>query len=131
MVALVVSFHDGSAADARELATLLSNEGGGLAVRESELRWEPSGGVLSDWISGRWLLFLGSAPMAHLLDPCELANDHDYAAACRELDDLLRNEPLDAAGARAVELSVLIENYEARRDGYDLARMKRLLTQGG
>lgn len=61
VVALVVSFHEGRAADAKELATLLGGEADGLFVNEADLRWEPSGGVLSDWISGRSLLFLGSA----------------------------------------------------------------------
>lgn len=60
-VALAISFHDGSADDAPALAGLLASEAGGLSVREADLRWEPSGGALSDWISGRWLLFLGSA----------------------------------------------------------------------
>ncbi|MFO0737035.1 MAG: hypothetical protein U0270_14200 [Labilithrix sp.] len=59
-VALVASFHEGSAADAKELALLLATEAGGLSVREADLRWEPSGGAVSDWLSGRWLLFLGS-----------------------------------------------------------------------
>jgi hypothetical protein len=60
-VALVVSFHAGSASDPKELANLLASEADGLSIREADLRWEPSGGMLADWTTGRWLLFLGSA----------------------------------------------------------------------
>lgn len=67
--------------------------------------------------------------MSHVLDPHEIADDRALAAARRELDDLLRGEPLDPGGARVSELSGLIEDYEARRAGYDLAHVKRLLGQ--
>ena len=36
--------------------------------------------------------------MSHVLDPREIADDRALAAARRELDDLLRGEPLDPAG---------------------------------
>lgn len=69
--------------------------------------------------------------MAHCLDPHQLASDHAYAVARRELDDLLQGEPLDPGGTRVAELASLIEDYEARRDGYDLAHVKRLLAGSG
>lgn len=68
--------------------------------------------------------------MSHLLDPTQIANDAAYAAARRELDDLLAGEPLEPAGTRALELVHLIDEFEARRDGYDLAQMRRLLGDG-
>ncbi len=68
--------------------------------------------------------------MSHVLDPREIANDRALAAARRELDDLLRGEPLDPGGTRVTELSGLIEDYEARCAGYDLAHVKRLLARG-
>ena len=37
-------------------------------------------------------------------------------------------EPGAPGGHRFDELVMLIEDYEARRDGYDLARMKRALA---
>ena len=65
--------------------------------------------------------------MSHVLDPGEIADDRALAAARRELDELLRGEPLDSGGTRLAELAGLIEDYEARCAGYDLAHMKRLL----
>lgn len=66
--------------------------------------------------------------MSHLLDPDSLGTEAAYAAALDELDDLLLADPGTPGGQRFDELVVLIEEYEARRDGYDLARVKRLLT---
>lgn len=66
--------------------------------------------------------------MSHLLDPREIDDSAAYLAARRELDDLLAGEPLDTAGTRASELATLIEDYEARCDGYPLAQMRRLLA---
>ena len=66
--------------------------------------------------------------MSHLLDPLMFADDAAYAAALDELDDLMLAEPDTPAGQRFDELTALIEEYEARRDGYDLARMKRALA---
>jgi len=67
--------------------------------------------------------------MSHVLDPDEIADDRALAAARRELDDLLLGEPRDSAGTRVAELAGLIEDYEARCAGYDLAHMKRLLAR--
>lgn len=59
--ALAASFLDGgSVADAPQLAALLA-EASHTAVRAEDLRWEPSRGVLGDLVSGRFVLFLGSA----------------------------------------------------------------------
>ena len=69
--------------------------------------------------------------MTHLFDPPCLANETAYAAALDELEGLMLAEPDTPAGCRFDELTVLIEEYEARRDGYDLARMKRALADSG
>lgn len=69
--------------------------------------------------------------MTHLFDPPCLANESAYAAALDELEDLMLAEPGTPGGRRFDELTVLIEEYEARRDGYDLARMKRALADSG
>ena len=69
--------------------------------------------------------------MTHLLDPPSLADEAAYAAALDELDDLMLAEPGTPGGRRFDELTVLIEEYEARRDGYDLARMRRALAGSG
>jgi hypothetical protein len=69
--------------------------------------------------------------MSHLLDPRTLADDAAYAAALDELDTMLSTEPGAPGGHRLRELLVLIDDYEARRDGYDLARMRRLLAGSG
>ena len=65
VVALVVSVDEGSASDPAALASLLGREADGLSdrlyVSPADLRWESSGGVFSDWVRGRWLLFLGSS----------------------------------------------------------------------
>lgn len=64
--------------------------------------------------------------MSHLLDPSCLRDD--AVAALDELEDLMLADPDTPGGRRFDELVVLIEEYEARRDGYDLARMKRALA---
>lgn len=64
-------------------------------------------------------------------DPPALADEAAYAAALDELDDLMLALPGTAGGRRFDELVVLIEEYEARRDGYDLARMRRILAGSG
>jgi antitoxin component HigA of HigAB toxin-antitoxin module len=69
--------------------------------------------------------------MTHLLDPPALADESAYARALDELEALMCSEPGTPAGRRFDELVVLIEEYEARRDGYDLARMRRALAAGG
>ena len=69
--------------------------------------------------------------MTHLLDPPSLADDAAYAAALDEFDDLMLAEPGTPAGRRFDELTILIEEYEARRDGYDIARMRRALADPG
>lgn len=61
-------------------------------------------------------------------DPARLHDEAAYVSALEELDDLMLAEPDTPAGHRFEELSVLIEEYEARRDGYDLARMRRALA---
>ena len=66
--------------------------------------------------------------MSHFLDPSCLCNDAAYVAALDELEDLMLADPDTPGGRRFDELVVLIEAYEARRDGYDLARMKRALA---
>ena len=68
--------------------------------------------------------------MTHLLDPPALADEAQYARALGELEDLMLADPGTPAGCRFDELVVLIEEYEARRDGYDLARMRRMLAEG-
>ena len=68
--------------------------------------------------------------MTHLLDPPALADESEYATALDELEDLMLADPGTPAGRRFDELVVLIEEYEARRDGYDLARMRRALAEG-
>ncbi|MEO8508585.1 MAG: hypothetical protein ABI593_13240 [Betaproteobacteria bacterium] len=68
--------------------------------------------------------------MSHLLDPLTLPDQAAYAAALDELEDLMLADPGTPGGRRFDELVVLIEEYEARRDGYDLARMRRALADG-
>ena len=68
--------------------------------------------------------------MTHLLDPPALADEAQYARALDELEDLMLADPGTPAGRRFEELVVLIEEYEALRDGYDLARMRRVLAEG-
>ncbi|HVH44098.1 MAG TPA: hypothetical protein VM925_17225 [Labilithrix sp.] len=60
MALAAVSFERGAAADTVELASLLA-EASHTTVRAEDLRWEPSRGVLDDLVSGRFILFLGSA----------------------------------------------------------------------
>ncbi len=59
-----------------------------------------------------------------------LRDEAAYAAALDELDDLMLCDPGTPGSRRFDELVVLIEEYEARRDGYDLARMRHLLAGG-
>ena len=68
------------------------------------------------------------AVMTRSPDPAGLPDDAAYVAALEELDDLMLADPDTPAGRRFDELTVLIEEYEARRDGYDLARMRRVLA---
>jgi HTH-type transcriptional regulator/antitoxin HigA len=58
--------------------------------------------------------------MSHVLDPSCLPDDAAYAAALDELEDLMLADPDTPGGRRFDELVVLIEEFEARRDGYDL-----------
>jgi len=69
--------------------------------------------------------------MAHVLDPSQIRDDTQYCTALDELEDLMLADPGTPAGRRFDELVRLIEDYEARRDGYDLARMKRALGGSG
>jgi HTH-type transcriptional regulator/antitoxin HigA len=69
--------------------------------------------------------------MAHVLDPSQLRDDTQYCAALDELEDLILADPGTPAGRRFDELVRLIEDYEVRRDGYDLERMKRALAADG
>lgn len=66
--------------------------------------------------------------MTHVLDPAQLRDDAQYCAAQDELEDLMMADPGTPAGRRFDELVLLIEEYEVRRDGYDLERMKRALA---
>ena len=66
--------------------------------------------------------------MTHLLDPSQLRDDAQYCAAQDELEDLMMADPGTPAGRRFDELVLLLEEYEIRRDGYDLAQMKRALA---
>ena len=66
--------------------------------------------------------------MSHLLDPVSLLDEASYVAALDELEDLMLADPGTPGGKRFDELVVLIEDYEARRDGYDLSRMRRAFT---
>jgi HTH-type transcriptional regulator/antitoxin HigA len=68
------------------------------------------------------------AAMSHLLDPSSLDTEAAYVAALDELEDLMLADPGTPGGRRFDELVALIEAYEARRDGYDLQRMKQLLA---
>jgi len=71
------------------------------------------------------------ANVTYPIDPASLASDAEYVAALDELEGLMLAEPGTPAGQRFDELTVLIEEYEARRDGYDLARMRRVLANSG
>ena len=66
--------------------------------------------------------------MTHMLDPSHIRNDAQYCAALDELEDLMLADPGTPGGRRFDELVRLIEEYEIRRDGYDLERMKRALA---
>ncbi|MDF2693147.1 MAG: hypothetical protein K0S65_1530 [Labilithrix sp.] len=60
LVALAAALVEGGTAeDPRQLASLLS-EASQTVVDPSDLRWEPSRGVLDDLVRGRFVLFLGS-----------------------------------------------------------------------
>jgi len=63
--------------------------------------------------------------MSHLFDPEALHDDVEYAAAIDELEQLLLADPDTPAGRRFDELIALIEEFDARRDGYDLWQAKR------
>jgi HTH-type transcriptional regulator/antitoxin HigA len=63
--------------------------------------------------------------MKHLLDPTTLHDDGEYALAIHELEELLLADPDTPAGQRFDELVALIEEFDARRDGYVLADVKR------
>jgi antitoxin component HigA of HigAB toxin-antitoxin module len=69
--------------------------------------------------------------MAHVLDPSQIRDDSQYCAALDEFEDLMLADPGTPAGRRFDELVRLIEDYEARRAGYDLARMRRALAADG
>jgi hypothetical protein len=60
-----------------------------------------------------------------------LADDAAYTKALDEIDDLMLAAPGTPEDRRSEELSRLIEDYEARRDGYDLAKMRRVLADSG
>jgi hypothetical protein len=60
-LALAAAFIEGGTAeDPRQLASLLS-EASQTFVEPTDVRWEPSHGALVDLVSGRFVLFLGSA----------------------------------------------------------------------
>ena len=65
--------------------------------------------------------------MSHLLDPNRLDGETAYVAALDELEDLMLANPGTPGGRRFDELVILIEEYEAQRNGYVLRRMKLLL----
>jgi HTH-type transcriptional regulator/antitoxin HigA len=69
--------------------------------------------------------------MAHVLDPSRIRDDTQYCAALDELEDLMLADPGTPAGRRFDELVRLIEDYEVRREGYDLERMRRALAADG
>jgi HTH-type transcriptional regulator/antitoxin HigA len=64
--------------------------------------------------------------MSHLFDPEALHDDVEYAAAIDELEQLLLADPDTPAGRRFDELISLIEEFDARRSGYDLWQAKRV-----
>jgi len=68
--------------------------------------------------------------MAHVLDPSQLRDNAQYCAALDELEDLMLADPGTPAGLRYDELVRLIEDYELRREGYDLDRLKQALAAG-
>ena len=67
--------------------------------------------------------------MAHVLDPSHIRDDSQYSAALDELEDLMLADPGTPGGQRFDELVRLIEQYEARRDGYDIDRVRRALAE--
>jgi antitoxin component HigA of HigAB toxin-antitoxin module len=69
--------------------------------------------------------------MTHVLDPSQIRDDSQYCAALDELEDLMLADSGTPAGRRFDELVRLIEDYEVRRDGYDLERMRRALAADG
>jgi hypothetical protein len=69
--------------------------------------------------------------MTHVLDPSQIRDESQYCAALDELEDLMLADPGTPAGRRFDELVRLIEDYEVRRDGYDLDRMRRALAADG
>ena len=69
--------------------------------------------------------------MTHVLDPSQIRDDAQYIAALDELEELMLHDPGTPGGQRFDELVRLLEQYEARRDGYDLARIQRALADDG
>jgi hypothetical protein len=63
-----------------------------------------------------------------MLDPSQLHDESQYCAALDELEDLMLADPGTPAGRRFDELVRQIEDYEVRRDGYDLERTKQALA---
>ena len=63
--------------------------------------------------------------MSHLFDPHALHDDVEYTAAIDELEQLLLADPDTPAGRRFDELIALIEEFDARREGYDLGHPRR------
>ncbi len=63
--------------------------------------------------------------MSHLFDPEALHDDVEYSAAIDELEQLLLADPDTPAGRRFDELIALIEEFDARREGYDLEHARR------
>jgi hypothetical protein len=61
-------------------------------------------------------------------DSPRIGNEAQYLSALDELEDLMLADPGTPAARRFDELVLLIEDYDARRDGYDLARIKRALA---
>lgn len=66
--------------------------------------------------------------MPHLALPLNLPDDAAYVAALRERDALLQADGRAASGLPFDDLARLIEDYEARRAGYDLPRMRAALA---
>jgi hypothetical protein len=61
-------------------------------------------------------------------DSPRIGNEAQYLSALDELEDLMLADPGTPAARCFDELVLLIEDYDARRDGYDLARIKRALA---
>ena len=59
--------------------------------------------------------------MPHLFDPNRIYDESKYLAALDELDALMAEEPDAGAERRIDELFALIEEYELRKPGRELA----------